>query len=374
MKFFFSLALLFYVSVQTFAQPTKQYDWLMIYYIPYDNNLDEYTDSILHELEAGVGANTMIAVFVDRYNHFESDLNDNYYGTKKILISKNFKKELDDSNELSATTETFNSFLKWALQSCSFNHYAITLLDHGVGVDQFGADEYPDSKFLRIDSVASSIETNALAIGKKPELIFLQLCSRATAEFLYQLKNCSAYTLCSQTPITAPNAYYRNTMEALSLQQITTGVELARLITEKEKPEMYNSYTLINNSNFDKWAVLLNRFLKSNGKHPFEINYNSVERIYDSGYDFLDFNSVINSIQFIKPYETSNNKDELLRYTNDSLIVFHAISPASDKMINFSGFSLTKQKSTKFKKNYKHLSFYKDCNISKLYLSLIKLK
>ncbi len=374
MKFFFSLSLLFHVSLEAFTQPVKQYDWLMIYYIPYDNNLDEYTDSILYELEAGVGANTMIAVFIDRYNHLDSGLNDNYYGTKRILLSKNFKKELNDTNELSANTETFNSFLKWATQSCSFNKYAITLLDHGVGVDKLAADEYPYEKFLRIDSVAIVIEKNALAIGKKPELIFLQLCSRATAEFLYQLKDCSIYTLCSQTPITAPNAYYRNTMEALSIQQIITGEELARLITEKERPDMYNSYTLVNNSNFGKWAQLLNQFLKNIANRPILINHTTVERVYDSGFDFLDFNSLINSIQFAPFQETNQSKTELLRFTNDSLIVFHRISPASDKMTNFSGFSLTKQKSANFKKSYKHLNFYKECNISTLYLSILNSK
>jgi hypothetical protein len=76
MKLIIPFLILLIVSSKTFSQAPKTYDWLMIYYIPYDNNLDEYTDSIVHELEAGVGSNTMIAIFIDRYNHFDKTLNE----------------------------------------------------------------------------------------------------------------------------------------------------------------------------------------------------------------------------------------------------------------------------------------------------------
>lgn len=344
----------------------------MIYYIPYDNNLDEYTDSIVNELEAGVGSNTMIAVFIDRYNHFDRTLNNNFYGTRRILLSKNFKKETKSSNELSANTSTFENFLSWSVKSCSFKKYAITFLDHGVGVDKLCADEYPYQKFLRIDSVGSAIERNSAKIGKKPDLIFLQLCSRATAEFLYQLKNCSPYTLCSQTPITAPNAYYKRTMAALSEQKINSGMALANLIADTEKPEMYNSYTLVNNSSFARWRIIFNRFLNSIDYELIRFNDELIVKIYDSGSEFLDFHSLINSIQVYQNSESLILKTELLHFTKDSLLLFHKISPLSEKMKDFCGFSLTRQKDIYFIKNYGHLSFYKDCKIARLYFSFSK--
>jgi hypothetical protein len=161
-------------------------------------------------------------------------------------------------------------------------------------------------------------------------------------------------------------------MSALSEQKITSGFELANLIENTEKPEMYNSYTLINNSNFNRWRSIFNRFLNSIDYDQIRFNKELILKIYDSGSEFLDFHSLINSIQFYQNSESLIFRKELLDFTKDSLLFFHKISPLSEKMKNFCGFSLTRHENKNFTKMYNHLSFYKDCNIGRLYLSFSK--
>jgi len=180
------------------------------------------------------------------------------------------------------------------------------------------------------------------------DLLFLQVCTKGVIEALYEFKDTAKYTLCSQIELGAPNYYYPGFFSAFSNQTISTGHEAADLIVSNEADDMYNSYTLIDNTKLDNLFLLFNDLINQikdtsvSSRNPISVRY------YDEVY--WDIISLLENI----PNSASGLK--LTEYIKNELIVFHKINPfQSRKMSRYSGLSISGETDDK----YDRLAFYK---------------
>jgi hypothetical protein len=237
-------------NLPALASDRPIYDWMFLYWMPYDNNLWIFGEPILKMLQNGVQSDN-IAVAVQGKLSGESQLS-------RHLI---FKNRLD-TQKLAATdsaSETvFAEYLQWAKSQFNVKKWAIVILGHGGKLDQISPDEHPvpgtpsDTKWMNIHQLSQVTEKFNRAVGGKVELFFFQNCNKGTLEAYYTLRHAAKYTLASQMLLGAPNYYYEPLLQFLGNNPEIDGGELAEKIMQFEQQNMYHSYTAVNNSALQK--------------------------------------------------------------------------------------------------------------------------
>ncbi len=237
-------------NLPALASDRPIYDWMFLYWMPYDNNLWEFGKPILKMLQNGVQSDN-IAVAVQGKLSGELQLS-------RHLI---FKNRLD-TQKLAATdsaSETvFAEYLQWAKSQFNVKKWAIVILGHGGKLDQISPDEHPvpgtssDTKWMNIYQLSQVTEKFNRAVGGKVELFFFQNCNKGTLEAYYTLRHAAKYTLASQLLLGAPNYYYEPLLQFLGNNPEIDGGELAEKIIQFERQNMYHSYTVVNNSALQK--------------------------------------------------------------------------------------------------------------------------
>ena len=267
-KYLFIIFTIFlFVQTNLYSQDKKKAEWLFIYYMPYDNNLTEHGDTIINMLKSGLISDDIIVTI-------QADFSDTL-GFYRYTLTNTKTEKINIKYEYSASTKSFEDYMNWIDSNFNANNYCLIFLNHGGGLDGLCYDEYPDNQFLKIDSISEIILDFNKRIDKKIELIFLQVCAKGSIEAIYELKDCSNYTMYSQLVMGAPNYYYENTLKYVFNNQNTNGDEIARQIVKNESLSMYNSYSCIDNSKMDSMAYYFNDFINS---------VNEIKRIeiYDS--------------------------------------------------------------------------------------------
>lgn len=236
------------------AQP-KAFDWLLAYYMPYDNNLSSLGPGIVHEFKRHhLKGNVCILL--------QSDLA-GPGGMKRYTIhSRIDSAALPDEN--SASTATFRSFLQWA-STFKAKHHAIVLLNHGGTLNDYGLDEYPAKSWLPIDSVAAALRQFDHDAGSTVDLLFEQVCARGTLENVYEFKDVASYTMVSQGLVPAPGYYYTTVFDQLDRGEIKDGRLLAKAIVGAERKDMYYSFSLVDNFRWDAWLKAFDSYVLSLG-------------------------------------------------------------------------------------------------------------
>ncbi len=323
----------------------KEYDWLLIYYMPYDNNLSPLSQSIIKQFsKANISDHVCVTLQVDlagsggmtRYS-FNSKVDSSYL-----------------SEEESASSKVFDEYLLWVSKTFRAKHYSIILLNHGGGLNEYGLDEYPRAnKWLQIDSLAISIgKFNGRAGISKIDLLFQQVCARGTLENLYEFNGVAKYTLASQDLVPAPGYYYPKVFSGLENGNVNSGDKLADLIVSSERDDMYYSYTLVDNSKWNDWLTLLEKFSEKLSHSNSKINTTELKLISYAGDSYFDFTSLINA--------TSSNTDISItsglikKITSGVLIKRLYVNNKSDRMMGFSGLSIC----SPFKFAHRSLTIY----------------
>jgi hypothetical protein len=234
------------------AQP-RTYDWLIAFYMPYDNDMSPHGQRILAQLKSAK-LNGKVCATV------QSDFSGPGGMTRYV-----FNAEVDSihvSGESSATAATLQSYLQWARSTFPARNFAVVLLSHGGDMMEYGVDEYPKKPsrhWMPTDSIAHALRT-ANGNGPLPDLFFQQVCARATVENLYEFRNTARYSLASQSLIPTPGYYYAAVLEALEKESITDGAKLAELIVCNERPDMYYTLTLVDNSAWPAWIDSVEKY------------------------------------------------------------------------------------------------------------------
>lgn len=346
------LSIILFQSLNHFAfsQVTKmQTDWLFVYYMPYDNNLSQYGEPIIEMIKDSLKTEKVIVTV-------QADFSDTL-GMRRLVIThdKIFRDTI--KNEYSASTETYQDYLKWVLNSIEYKKIAVVFLNHGGKLDELCLDKNPKQGFLKVDSLKSVFIQQ---IGSnKIDLLFLQVCTKGSIEPIFEFKDVAKYTLCSQIEVGAPNYYYHSLFAELSKESGIEGDEVARLIVMNEADNMYNSYTLINNKNLDSLQVLIEKFSNQILKNPkIRLAQTPISTYY---YDerYLDIISFFENIDLDNYSLLNFQRNQIVNFISKDLITFHQANPKRHYMEKFSGLSMSCFTN---KKEYNNLFFYQLLN------------
>ncbi len=263
--FIFSLTLL--LAAGFLSLKTKKYDWLFIYYMSYDNNLDKYSDKILNDLARGITNNKIAVVtqadFIDDHGMKRIELYKTLLGTKR--------KETTFKSEDSADPNELKKYLDWVRESWKAENYCVVFLNHGGLLNNMCLDErpfhdrkenakFPSGKWLPASEVGKILAEFNRNIEGKVRLLFLQQCARASIQNLYNFTGTSEYIMASPVEVGAPNTYYTQTLKVVAKDPNITGDKIAKTIMLEDKD--YTIYTLVDSNELEKLPEKLSPVLE----------------------------------------------------------------------------------------------------------------
>ena len=351
-KLTFLTLIIFYTSLGYTQKLDSEFTF--IYWMPYDNNLSSWADTIYHMIQHGI-SHEGIVVTVQR------DLA-NEVGMTRSIIRKDGISHSKIQEDRSSNGLAFYDYLKWVHQKINSDKYAIIFLDHGGKLDEIGLDQYPSEGFLRVDSAAWAINQFNKLNNNIAELIFLQVCTKGSIEPVYEFKEDSKYTMFSQTVLGAPNFYYRGFFEEISRSDLytLTGLQLSQIIVGHERIDMYQSLVTINNEAFPKLERELKAFIRQRERATaYEILNNRV--LFYDGQTYFDLKAFIECFQGVE-------STDLLKAI-DELVVMNKINPSDQTMSKHSGISLMAMQKDYLQKleKYGHLRFFQEFPMAELY-------
>ena len=311
--------------------------------MPYDNDLGQYADSILQQLESIDNPILTTAIQVDRPGPGGME---RYWMGEKTSVTFT---EIEKSN----SKDSFQSFMDWVYSNGTTKRIAIVFLNHGGRLDEVGLDEYPNSSsgFLSIHDIKGVLESFNSKKGKPIDLLYFQVCAKGSIEPLFELRSAALYSMASQNLLGAPNYYY----PALDqLTQNSSPVDLANLIVDGERSDMYYSETLLDNS---KWDALINHMRNI----PTEENsLNNLQLIKYWNSTYYDLRSFL--------IASGYSDKQLLEWDTlfSELLVFHKVNKENPIMDNYCGISLLSPWDTDFERVYSNFEFYKEFNMSEI--------
>jgi hypothetical protein len=111
------------------------YDWIILYWMPYDNDLSELGIPIIQMLARGVESSNILVVV-------ESDFSGAKQLSRNIITQGNIAvQQLETAN--SGSEEVFAEYLNWAKSNFQAKKWAIAFLGHGGHLDEISPDENP---------------------------------------------------------------------------------------------------------------------------------------------------------------------------------------------------------------------------------------
>ncbi len=341
-------SILFLLLLITAQYPAQK--WLVAYYMPYDNDLDHSAEFIVKESFNGVKSPNLTVVF-------QADRMDST-GMKRVVLNSGALDTIEISSEQSSHTESLENYLSWIEKEFEFSKMALIFLNHGGKLDEIGLDEYPAKSWMKIDSLAHVVEEFNQRIGNKIELLHLQVCSKANIEVAYELQNCSKYTMFSQFVLGAPNYYYRNAFQKLSLNPEVSGEQLAMDIATNDSLFMYYSYSCVNNSNWESVNTSLNQYLGEYSTYNLKRVKSKIRNTKYMDQLHWDFVSLINNFSLKRKGRKSAR--ELAESIQKDLITFNLQNPRVPQIKGFSGISILAFTEKDNFENYQNLQFYQD--------------
>jgi Clostripain family len=202
------------------------HEWVLLYYMSYDNNLDYCEPIILDALQQGVSETThVVSVLAD-----DTERN----GLMRYTITTAGQQVETLPTENSASEEVLADYLDWAASTLPARHYVLAFLDHGGRLDEMCWDTWPGPKakreWLSARLVGPIIKGFRHQIRGELDLLFLQQCGRASLENLYNFRGAAPFIMASQVRVGAPNTYYRGLLQWLAANRNATGLDIATTI------------------------------------------------------------------------------------------------------------------------------------------------
>lgn len=246
-----------FVMSSASSQVKSRHKWVVLYWMPYDNDLARFGEPIVEMLTNGT-QNSEIAVVV------QSD----YWGDPQMrrrqLINGTITK-VDVSGEDSSDASAFAAYLDWANQTFEAEHWAVIVVGHGGKINEVSPDDHRIARqtrtWMRVDQFSDAVNTFNQSVDGRVELLFFQNCNKATLEVVYEAKNCAKYTLASQLNLGAPNYYYEGFLHRLA--SLDDGREAAVAIMDSERADMFHTLTLVENQAVERIPEKLSRLLQS---------------------------------------------------------------------------------------------------------------
>jgi Clostripain family len=237
--------------------PAKSsHKWVVLYWMPYDNNLSYFGESIVKRLTLGTKGSEAVAIV-------QSD----YLGDAKMRRRQIVNGTIDEiaiEGEDSSDVAALSNYLNWADRTFEAEHWVVVICGHGGRLNEISPDDHNRTRqrtWMRIKSFTDAVTNFNLATGGRVELLFFQNCHKATIEVVYQARNCARYTLASQLLLGAPNYYYQGFLTALD--RLSDGKAAALAIIESERLDMYHTLTVLDNHAISQIPARIAPFIRS---------------------------------------------------------------------------------------------------------------
>lgn len=298
----FVLLLILVLGTGLFLSGKRTYDWVFVYYMSYDNDLSGCGRIILRDLSKGITDSKITVVT-------QADFLDSK-GMKRIALYQTFerpkRKEYLLQSEDSADPTELKKYFEWVQEKWKAENYCIIFLNHGGTLNNMCRDENPfrnpnENKKFDAGKWLPAAEVGEIAadfnrqVGGKVRLLFLQQCSRAAIQNLYNFTDTAEYIMASPVKVGAPNTYYTEMLKSVADDPNATGISIAKTIMQED--EHYTIYTLIDNTELKKLPGKLDDIIdcfaqKANLKPP-----QSCSPIFEfEGENFYDLKSYFQAL------------------------------------------------------------------------------
>lgn len=353
----------------------KVYDWIFLYWMPYDNDLSIFGNTILDLLAKGVQSDNILIVIQSKFS-----------GAKRMLrhliaLGNIDIKELETAD--SSSEEVLAEYLTWAKSEFKAQKWAIVCLGHGGRLDEVSPDCHPipgvtsDTKWMNIQKLSNVIENFKNEVDKRVELFFFQNCNKGTIEANYTFRDTAKYTLSSQLTLGAPNYYYEPMLKFVGRNPEINGGQLASKIMEFEPRDMYYSYTCVNNNAVPSLLAKINPLIESILSADIKaINLSKLKTYHYTNEQFVDVVCFFKTIskqsgseqQRYNEFANCLNREVIYNCKKDGT----GIDPDSRREYqNFSGLGMFLPKSKQDLEKYRYLQVYSDLKLVKLFDTIL---
>jgi hypothetical protein len=364
------------LAVKLFPSEKHTYRWVFVYYMSYDNDLNNHGKTILNQLEKGI-INDDIAVVT------QADFSD-IKGMKQIALykadGKVKRKETAITTENSADPNELKKYFDWVCENWKAENYCVVFLNHGGTLNSMCSDIRPFRKTKENNKLKSAKWLPAAQAGKviadfnhnvegKVRLLFLQQCARGSIQNLYDFTNTSEYIMASPVIVGAPNTYYTQMLQAVSNDPNITGKTIAQTIMSQDKD--YTIYTLLDCNELsklpEKLKPVLDSFLQAQSlKSPQDCKplfENEDEKCYDLKSYFLTLSHVNNDV-------SDRELNIFFDWIDSHLILEKRLSESGNKSLDKSmqsGLSIYIPSSKNELNRYDFLPIYKQTKLKDLH-------
>ncbi|HBB35826.1 MAG TPA: hypothetical protein DDZ80_11170 [Cyanobacteria bacterium UBA8803] len=360
-----------FVSTTVSQQPL--YDWIFLYWMPYDNDLTQWGEPILDMLAKGVQSNNILVIVQSKL------WGDKQLSRHIITSQKRDSQKLTITN--SASEPAFAEYLNWAQSQFQAKKWAIAILGHGGNLDQISPDDHPlpdnssGTQWMNIQKLSEAIANFNRQVDRRVELFFFQNCNKGTIEANYTLREAAKYTLSSQFLLGAPNYYYEPLLHFLGHNPEIHGGQLAEKIMEFEPLTMYQSYTAIDNQAMASLPSKINPVINS----ILAANVDSIQTNTLATYDYIG-DRFVDAVTFFDTITTQSKADrepynEFIKFLNDSLIYKvqkQGILMGSRKRHqNYSGLGIFYPQSKAELEKYQYLPVFSELKLAELFDAIL---
>ncbi len=353
-------------TVDDSATPQPRYDWGIVYYMSYDNNLDTFGAHIITQIEEGIkSCNVVAAVQAD----FTEDK-----GMQRYAITSEGTRKIALESEDSADAGQVLAYLQWFVANFPCRKYIFTFLNHGGKVDEMCYDRNPQTEgkhWISGHVLGRKLRKFIIQSDLNVELLFLQQCGRGSIENLYSFRGTANYVMSSPINVGAPNTYYSSLQRWLSNHTDATGEAIARKIAEEDRDFMI--YTCARGEKFDELTIQLNRAIqpfleKKNLRTP------KLPRVIYSGGN----ESVVDLCAYLKVLSESNENAGAIGAAfckwldSDFFINIHFKSSYRRLRESYCGLSIFVPSHSEDIERYGYLDLYKDSKLALLWKKLVE--
>jgi hypothetical protein len=348
--------------------------WVVLYWIPYDNDLVHFGEPIIKMLAEGTRVSEVVV-------GVQSD----YFGDTKMrrrTIVNGVIHEIDIAGEDSSDVSEFSAYLDWAHQTFDAEHWAVIVVGHGGKVNEVSPDDHGSTHqtltWMRVDQFTSEVSRFNQATNGRVELLFFQNCNKATLEVVYEARNCARYTLASQLNLGAPNYYYEGFLARLNKPSVD-GREAAIAIMESERADMYHTLTLVDNRFVENIPAKLSRLIQPLlDDHLHTVNLSTVSTIPYFGEQYCD---VLTLFGYLSKNinQASNSFNEFANFLKSSVIACYKTGGQlyssrylkKNNLEDLCGLSLSLPETRQAISNYSSLALYQGVALERLYKEIL---
>lgn len=359
-------------DTSSYAATSKggSYDWVFLYWMPYDNNLAQFSVPIIQMLQKGVQTENILVVVV-------SDLPGAKNLSRNIIAKNNIDVQKIDSIN-SSSEEVFAEYLNWAKSQFKTNNWAIVFLGHGGSLDTISPDDNPGlgltqkTQWMNIKKLSDIIAKFNQEVSNRVELVFFQNCNKGTIEAHYTFQDTAKYTLSSQILLGAPNYYYDSLFQFLGYNPNINGGELAKKIIEFERSDMYHSYTVTKNSAIKYLPAKINPLIESIiASKQSVIKLSNLSTFYYMGDRYVDTVSFFSTLKQ-QSIAATQHYNEFIDFLNNSMIYSlnqkgNLLGRRAKSYRNLSGLNIFLPKNIQEFKKYAYLTVFSDLKLGEIF-------